>query len=94
MKSLQLPDTPSVSLECRDLLTKLLQKDPQRRLKYEDFFAHSFIKSSTIPLPHPSQKEDDNIFERAKGMNSLICKNEAATLYHQACAIFSNLVED
>jgi len=51
----QIPLTPSVSTECRDLLTSLLQRNPADRLSFERFFTHPFVdlehKPSSTCLP-------------------------------------------
>ena len=41
--SLQLPEDSSLSEECKDLLSKLLQRNPSDRISFEDFFAHPFV---------------------------------------------------
>ncbi|XP_037079891.1 serine/threonine-protein kinase ULK3-like isoform X2 [Pollicipes pollicipes] len=48
-KPVQLPPAVSVSDECRDLLTRLLQRDPQRRIIFEHFFEHPFVDLEHAP---------------------------------------------
>lgn len=47
----QLPSRPQLSLECRDLLGQLLERDPQKRISFECFFAHPFVDMEHIPGP-------------------------------------------
>jgi serine/threonine-protein kinase ULK/ATG1 len=42
-RPIQLPDDSSLSEECRDLLSKLLQRNPEDRMSFEEFFAHPFV---------------------------------------------------
>ncbi|XP_039193462.1 serine/threonine-protein kinase ULK3 isoform X2 [Crotalus tigris] len=39
----ELPSRPRLSPECRDLLQRLLQRDPQQRISFQAFFAHPFV---------------------------------------------------
>lgn len=47
----QLPSRPQLSLECRDLLGQLLERDPQKRISFECFFAHPFVDMEHVPGP-------------------------------------------
>lgn len=47
----QLPSRPQLSLECRDLLGQLLERDPRKRISFECFFAHPFVDMEHIPGP-------------------------------------------
>lgn len=44
----------NVSPECVDLLHGLLQKDPEQRLSYEQFFKHPYINLSSAPNVPPT----------------------------------------
>ncbi|KAI1308688.1 Serine/threonine-protein kinase ULK3 [Halotydeus destructor] len=39
----------NVSSSCRDLLSRLLEKDPEKRISFQDFFEHSFIDLEHMP---------------------------------------------
>lgn len=47
----QLPSRPQLSLECRDLLGQLLERDPLKRISFERFFAHPFVDMEHVPGP-------------------------------------------
>lgn len=47
----QLPSRPQLSLECRDLLGQLLERDPRKRISFECFFAHPFVDMEHVPGP-------------------------------------------
>ena len=38
-----LPPSANSNIHCRDLLEKLLEKDPSKRITYDDFLAHPFL---------------------------------------------------
>lgn len=46
---LQLPLRPQLSLDCRDLLQRLLERDPSRRISFKDFFAHPWVDLEHMP---------------------------------------------
>lgn len=46
---LQLPLRPQLSLDCRDLLQRLLERDPSRRISFQDFFAHPWVDLEHMP---------------------------------------------
>lgn len=45
----QLPRHPRLSQECRDLLQRLLKRDPQQRISFKEFFAHPFVDMEHMP---------------------------------------------
>lgn len=47
----QLPSRPLLSPECRDLLQRLLERDPSKRISFEEFFAHPFVDMEHVPGP-------------------------------------------
>lgn len=46
-----IPSHPTVSPQCKDLLTRLLQRDPKQRITFEAFFQHSFVDIEHAPGP-------------------------------------------
>ena len=47
--SAQLPLRPPLSRDCRDLLQRLLERDPGRRISFQDFFAHPWVDLEHMP---------------------------------------------
>lgn len=45
----QLPLRPPLSRDCRDLLQRLLERDPNRRISFQDFFAHPWVDLEHMP---------------------------------------------
>jgi len=48
-RQVEIPANSEVSEQCRDLLLKLLQRDPQMRISFDDFFSHPFIDLEHMP---------------------------------------------
>ncbi|GAB1294272.1 Serine/threonine-protein kinase ULK3 [Apodemus speciosus] len=46
---IELPLRPQLSLDCRDLLQRLLERDPSRRISFQDFFAHRWVDLEHMP---------------------------------------------
>lgn len=45
----QLPLRPPLSRDCRDLLQQLLERDPSRRMSFQDFFTHPWVDLEHMP---------------------------------------------
>jgi serine/threonine protein kinase len=60
---IKLPDSPSVSNECRDLMKMLLVKDPIKRIGWQEFFDHSWIQCD-------GDTTNTCLFERVSGANA------------------------
>lgn len=48
-KRIDLPKTAKISNECSDLLARLLQHDPTKRIAFEDYFKHEFLDLKHFP---------------------------------------------
>jgi len=48
-RQVEIPANSEVSEQCRDLLLKLLQREPQMRIFFDDFFSHPFIDLEHMP---------------------------------------------
>ncbi|XP_019063434.1 serine/threonine-protein kinase ULK3 isoform X3 [Fukomys damarensis] len=46
---IELPPRPPLSRDCRDLLHQLLERDPARRISFQDFFAHPWVDLEHMP---------------------------------------------
>lgn len=47
-----IPRGSKLSEDCYDFLTKCLERDPAKRIDYEDFFNHPFLGNAPILLVH------------------------------------------
>lgn len=45
----QLPPGSRVSKECRDLLLRLLERSPDARITFAEFFSHPFVDLEHMP---------------------------------------------
>nr|XP_045016122.1 serine/threonine-protein kinase ULK3 isoform X4 [Jaculus jaculus] len=46
---IELPLRPPLSRDCRDLLQRLLERDPSHRISFQDFFAHPWVDLEHMP---------------------------------------------
>ncbi len=59
----QLPHGVEISEDCRDLLLRLLKRDPEERMNFDEFFAHPFLDLEHSPTPHALEKAVSLYFE-------------------------------
>uniref|UniRef100_A0A8C5S9P6 Serine/threonine-protein kinase ULK3 n=1 Tax=Laticauda laticaudata TaxID=8630 RepID=A0A8C5S9P6_LATLA len=62
----ELPSRPRLSPECRDLLQRLLQRDPQQRISFQAFFAHPFVDMEHMPSSESLGKATKLVMEAIK----------------------------
>ncbi|XP_040426520.1 serine/threonine-protein kinase ULK3 isoform X3 [Cygnus olor] len=65
-RAVELPSRPPLSPGCRDLLRRLLERDPRQRISFEDFFAHPFVDMEHVPGPESFPKATDLVVEAVK----------------------------
>ncbi|XP_064373677.1 serine/threonine-protein kinase ULK3 isoform X3 [Dromaius novaehollandiae] len=63
---IELPSRPRLSPECRDLLQRLLERDPLKRISFEQFFAHPFVDMEHMPSPESLGKATSLVVEAVK----------------------------
>ena len=66
---IQLPYGFEISDECRTLLVGLLQRDPDQRMDFDDFFAHPYVDLDHSPSPNALPKAV-SFFHNCKGNNA------------------------
>ncbi|XP_046640835.1 serine/threonine-protein kinase ULK3-like [Daphnia pulicaria] len=92
-----IPTTIEISSNCRDLLIRLLQKDPNKRLTFEQFFNHPFVNLPACVLQrllssNSGLLEANSVFERAENSYKSNRGNETLILYRQAHALLKPLI--
>ncbi|POI23420.1 hypothetical protein CIB84_012832, partial [Bambusicola thoracicus] len=65
-RAIELPSRPPLSPECRDLLQRLLERDPLKRISFEEFFAHPFVDMEHVPGPESFCKATNLVVEAVK----------------------------
>ncbi|NWT11253.1 ULK3 kinase, partial [Vireo altiloquus] len=83
----QLPSRPQLSLECRDLLGQLLERDPLKRISFERFFAHPFVDMEHVPGPESLGKATNLVVEAVR-KDQEGDANAALSLYCKALEYF------
>ncbi|PVD19971.1 hypothetical protein C0Q70_20465 [Pomacea canaliculata] len=86
-KPVELPPGVEVSDDCRDLLLKLLQRNPEDRISFEEFFNHPFVDLLHAPSPYCLRNAKDIVSQAVKKDTEGDYKN-AVTLYCNALAFF------
>ena len=61
-----IPSTISLSPNCRDLLTRLLRRNPEERITFEGFFSHPFVDLEHAPRKESLQKAVSIVTEAIK----------------------------
>lgn len=88
---LQIPTTKDISADCKDLLERLLQKDPNKRMTFDEFFNHPFVRIS-VASSNVAEPEAKLVFERARNLDKLNRRSEAVILYRQAQTLLNRLI--
>ncbi|XP_032050773.1 serine/threonine-protein kinase ULK3 isoform X1 [Aythya fuligula] len=65
-RAIELPSRPPLSPDCRDLLQRLLERDPRRRISFQDFFAHPFVDMEHAPGPESFPKASELVVEAVR----------------------------
>ncbi|XP_044135807.1 serine/threonine-protein kinase ULK3 isoform X1 [Bufo gargarizans] len=86
-QSIELPTRPRVSPECRDLLQRLLVRDPDLRISFPDFFNHPFVDLAHMPCAESLQKAAAFVVEAVE-KDGAGEHSAALTLYCRALEYF------
>lgn len=92
-RPIEIPKTPSVSDECKDLLVSLLKHDPEERITFENFFSHVFLDFEHAPSKESYEKAVKLVQEAVK-MDSEKKAKEAFNLYCEALLYFIPLLNN
>ncbi|XP_055851733.1 serine/threonine-protein kinase ULK3 [Episyrphus balteatus] len=92
-EKITIPPNTKISAECNDLLTRLLQHEPSKRISFEDFFTHSFIDLKTIPSEKTLHKAIQ-LVTSAVELDEQKKYKEAYYLYCQSLQYFVPLITE
>ncbi|CRK91668.1 CLUMA_CG005318, isoform A [Clunio marinus] len=56
LQKIEIPRNTKISIECEDLLTRLLKHDPNERITFDDFFNHDFVDLKHAPSDENMEK--------------------------------------
>lgn len=88
---IEIPTNVKISNECEDLLTRLLQHDPDKRISFQDFFNHEFVDMKHAPSDENMEKAIQ-IFTKAVEEDTNRNYNEAYHLYCEGLTYFVPLI--
>ncbi|XP_048473111.1 serine/threonine-protein kinase ULK3 isoform X3 [Rhincodon typus] len=86
-KAVELPPGSRVSRECRDLLLRLLERDPEQRITFEEFFTHPFVDLDHMPSEESLEKATALVVEAVK-KDQLGDLSSALSLYCKSLEYF------
>eukprot|EP00794_Sanderia_malayensis_P011052 gene11052-12218_t len=89
---LVIPNEPPVSPQCHDLLARLLQRDPNNRISFEDFFNHEFIDLEHAPTAECLDRAV-GIVSKAIQFDSAGNSSDALQYYCSALEFFMPAIE-
>ncbi|XP_017765550.1 PREDICTED: serine/threonine-protein kinase ULK3 isoform X2 [Eufriesea mexicana] len=86
-RPIELPKGSHVSQECKDLLMSLLRHDPDKRITFDEFFAHDFLDLTHAPTKENYDKAVE-LVQKAVKMDAEKNLKEAFYLYCDALRYF------
>lgn len=92
LQRIEIPTKAKISPECEDLLTRLLQHDPDQRITFVDFFSHDFVDLKHAPSDESMVKAIEIVtmaVEEDKAQNY----SKAYHLYCEGLAYFAPLID-
>ncbi|KAI8123210.1 serine/threonine-protein kinase ULK3 [Lucilia cuprina] len=92
-EKINLPPNARISKECEDLLSRLLQHDPAKRISFNDFFSHAFLDLKTFPSEKTLQKAIELVTQAVEYDEKQNYK-EAYYLYCSSLQYFVPLITD
>ncbi|XP_038623104.1 serine/threonine-protein kinase ULK3 [Tachyglossus aculeatus] len=63
---IELPARPQISRNGRDLLRRLLERDPDQRISFQDFFAHPYVDLEHMPSAESLERATALVVEAVK----------------------------
>lgn len=82
-KQIKLPPNTSVSPKCQDLLVRCLERDPHKRIEFEEFFQHPFVDLEHKPSPANMEKAR-NLLKQAVELDERQEYETALVLYTES----------
>lgn len=92
LQKIEIPANTKISPDCEDLLTRLLQHDPDRRITFDEFFKHEFVDLEHVPNDENMEKAIE-IFARAVEEDNNQNYSKAYHLYCEGLKYFVPLID-
>lgn len=92
LQKIEIPPNTKISAECEDLLTRLLQHDPDKRITFEEFFNHDFVDLKHAPSDQNMEKAIE-IVTRAVEEDNNQNYSKAYHLYCEGLTYFVPLID-
>ncbi|GCB71770.1 hypothetical protein scyTo_0008920 [Scyliorhinus torazame] len=85
-RAIELPPGARVSGDCRDLLLRLLERDPERRMIFEEFFTHPLVDLDHMPGADSLEKAVTEYISRAEELKALVAASNKANFQRSKTA--------
>lgn len=82
---IELPKTAKISNECSDLLVRLLQHDPKKRIGFGDYFKHEFLDLKHFP--------NEENFEKGRRIVTEAVKKDTEGKYEEAYHLYCDSLQ-
>lgn len=92
LQKIEIPPNTKISPECEDILTRLLQHDPEQRITFEEFFNHDFVDLKHAPSDENLEKAIE-IMTRAVEEDTKQNYSKAYHLYCEGLTYFVPLID-
>lgn len=79
-KRIDIPKTAKISNECTDLLARLLQHDPDKRIGFDEYFKHEFLDLQHFP--------NEENFEKGRRIVTEAVQKDTEGQYEQAYHLY------
>lgn len=88
LQKIEIPQNSKVSPECEDLITRLLQHNPDKRITFEEFFNHDFVDLKHAPSDQNLEKAIKIVTQAVEEDN----KQNYSKAYHLYCEALTYFV--
>lgn len=92
LQKIEIPPNSKISSDCEDLLTRLLQHDPDKRITFDEFFNHDFVDLKHSPSDQNMEKAIE-IVTRAVEEDTKQNYSKAYHLYCEGLTYFVPLID-
>jgi len=92
-EQIKIPEIPKLSNSCEDLLARCLQRDPEKRIDFPDFFEHPFLDLEHMPTEE-SEMKASRIVEQAIKLDRENKFQEAIASYGEALQYWLPLLKN
>jgi len=91
--AIKIPTNVKLSAEVEDLLKRLLERKPEQRITFDEFFNHPFITVVPAEVAADKDRQITSLIQRAKDYESTKRTNEAFDIYCDVLKLLIPIVQ-